>query len=105
MPTERLAMRHVRDVIRLKSAGMPTREIARRVRGEPWPSIPYRECQYGRRRRFSGRDSWRKSPVFAGFFCFGSGRPNRARGRFFCELAVFLRTSGLRGFSTVLKKL
>jgi predicted DNA-binding transcriptional regulator AlpA len=31
MPTERLAMRHVRDVIRLKSAGMPSREIARRV--------------------------------------------------------------------------
>ena len=24
-------MRHVRDVIRLKSAGMPSREIARRV--------------------------------------------------------------------------
>jgi hypothetical protein len=31
MPTERFAMRHVRDVIRLKSAGMPTREIARRL--------------------------------------------------------------------------
>src|ERR1700750_1262184 len=31
MPTERLAMRHVRDVIRLKSAGMPSRERARRV--------------------------------------------------------------------------
>jgi hypothetical protein len=31
MPTERLAMRHVRDVIRLKLAGMATREIARRV--------------------------------------------------------------------------
>jgi hypothetical protein len=28
MPTERLAMRHVRDVIRLKLAGMPSREIA-----------------------------------------------------------------------------
>jgi len=27
MPTERFAMRHVRDVIRLKSAGMPTREM------------------------------------------------------------------------------
>src|SRR5258708_13387886 len=35
MPTERLAMRHVRDVIRLKSAGMPTREIARRVGAAP----------------------------------------------------------------------
>src|SRR5258708_38081189 len=35
MPTERLAMRHVRDVIRLKSAGMPTREIARRVGTAP----------------------------------------------------------------------
>ncbi|MGY4179196.1 hypothetical protein ACVIHH_004487 [Bradyrhizobium sp. USDA 4518] len=35
MPTERLAMRHVRDVIRLKSAGMPTREIARRMPGKP----------------------------------------------------------------------
>lgn len=34
MPTERLAMRHVRDVIRLRSAGMPTREIARRM-GQP----------------------------------------------------------------------
>src|SRR6201997_5233199 len=32
MPTERFAMRHVRDVIRLKSAGMSTREMARRVR-------------------------------------------------------------------------
>src|SRR5258708_7980927 len=31
MPRERFAMRHVRDVIRLKSAGLPTREIARRV--------------------------------------------------------------------------
>ncbi|MDA9392519.1 hypothetical protein WN73_18460 [Bradyrhizobium sp. CCBAU 45394] len=35
MPTERLAMRHARDVIRLKSAGMPTREIARRVGTAP----------------------------------------------------------------------
>src|ERR1700731_1568936 len=35
MATERLAMRHVRDVIRLKSAGMPTREIARRVGTAP----------------------------------------------------------------------
>lgn len=31
MPTERLAMRHVRDVIRLKAVGMPSREIARRI--------------------------------------------------------------------------
>jgi hypothetical protein len=29
MPTEGLAMHHVRDVIRLKSAGMPIREVAR----------------------------------------------------------------------------
>src|SRR5437660_997842 len=35
MPTERLAMRHVRDVIRMNSAGMPTREIARRVGAAP----------------------------------------------------------------------
>src|SRR5258708_35758310 len=35
MPTERFAMRHVRDVIRLKSAGMPTREIARRGGAAP----------------------------------------------------------------------
>jgi hypothetical protein len=35
MPTERFAMRHVRDVIRLKSAGMPTREIARRLGTAP----------------------------------------------------------------------
>src|SRR6266581_83880 len=35
MPTERLAMRHVRDVIRLKAAGMPSREIARRVGAAP----------------------------------------------------------------------
>src|SRR5229473_729908 len=35
MPTERLAMRHVRDVIRLKSAGMSTREIARRLGTAP----------------------------------------------------------------------
>jgi hypothetical protein len=35
MPTERFAMRHVRDVIRLKSAGMPTRKIARRVGTAP----------------------------------------------------------------------
>src|ERR1700751_235328 len=35
MPTERLAMRHVRDVIKLKSAGMPIREIARRVGAAP----------------------------------------------------------------------
>src|ERR1700719_4286460 len=35
MPTERLAMRHVRDVIRLKAAGMPSRAIARRVGSAP----------------------------------------------------------------------
>src|ERR1700756_5339843 len=35
MPTERFAMRHVRDVIRLKSAGMSTREIARRMGTAP----------------------------------------------------------------------
>jgi hypothetical protein len=35
MPTERLAMRHMRDVIRLKSAGMSTREIARRMGTAP----------------------------------------------------------------------
>ena len=35
MPAERLAMRHVRDVIRMKSAGMPTREIARRIGAAP----------------------------------------------------------------------
>ena len=35
MPTERFAMRHVRDVIRLKSAGMSTREIARRMGAAP----------------------------------------------------------------------
>ncbi len=35
MPMERLAMRHVRDVIRLKSAGMPIREIARRIGAAP----------------------------------------------------------------------
>lgn len=35
MPTERLAMRHVRDVIRLRSAGMATHEIARRMGTAP----------------------------------------------------------------------
>jgi IS30 family transposase len=35
MPTEKLAMRHVRDVMRLKAAGMPSREIARRVGSAP----------------------------------------------------------------------
>src|SRR3977135_3065372 len=35
LTTERFAMRHVRDVIRLKSAGMPTREIARRLGTAP----------------------------------------------------------------------
>jgi transposase len=35
MPRERLAMRHVRDVMRLKAAGMPSREIARRVGAAP----------------------------------------------------------------------
>src|ERR1700741_3173870 len=35
MPTERLAMRHVRAVMRLHSAGVPTREIARRVGSAP----------------------------------------------------------------------
>jgi hypothetical protein len=35
MPTERFAMRHVRDVMRLKAAGMPSREIARRVGAAP----------------------------------------------------------------------
>ena len=31
MPMERMPMRHVRDCVRLKNAGMSTREIARRV--------------------------------------------------------------------------
>src|SRR5207248_3570537 len=31
MPSERIAMRQVRDVIRLKSAGLAVREIARRI--------------------------------------------------------------------------
>ena len=31
MPMERMAMRHVRDCVRLKNAGMSTREIARRI--------------------------------------------------------------------------
>ena len=31
MPMERMSMRHVRDCVRLKNAGMPAREIARRV--------------------------------------------------------------------------
>ena len=31
MPMERMSMRHVRDCVRLKNAGMSTREIARRV--------------------------------------------------------------------------
>ncbi|WP_311966908.1 MULTISPECIES: helix-turn-helix domain-containing protein [Bradyrhizobium] len=35
MPTERFAMRHVRDVIRLKLVGMTTRGIARRVGTAP----------------------------------------------------------------------
>jgi hypothetical protein len=35
MPTERLAMRHVREVMRLRAAGMPSREIARRVGAAP----------------------------------------------------------------------
>ncbi|MGF6429944.1 transposase [Bradyrhizobium elkanii] len=35
MPTERLAMRRVRDVIRMKAAGLPSREIARRVGAAP----------------------------------------------------------------------
>src|SRR6201997_4993205 len=35
MPTERLAMRPVRDVIRLKSAGRQTREMARRMGTAP----------------------------------------------------------------------
>jgi len=35
MPSERLAMRRVRDVIRLKEAGVSVREIARRVDAAP----------------------------------------------------------------------
>ena len=31
MPSERIAMRQVRDVIRLKSAGLAVREIGRRI--------------------------------------------------------------------------
>jgi transposase len=31
MPMERMSMRHVRECLRLKSAGISTREIARRV--------------------------------------------------------------------------
>src|ERR1700679_4184348 len=35
MPNERIAMRHVREVLRLKSAGVPIREVARRVGTAP----------------------------------------------------------------------
>ena len=35
MPTERLAMRRVRDVIRMKADGLPSREIARWVGAAP----------------------------------------------------------------------
>src|SRR5271165_2730351 len=35
MPNERFAMRQVREVLRLKGAGMSTREIARRVGAAP----------------------------------------------------------------------
>src|SRR5262249_48730121 len=46
MPTERLAMRHVRDVIRLKSAGVATREIARRVGTAPVTGrLTIRRCE------------------------------------------------------------
>ena len=31
MPSERIAMRQVRDIMRLKSAGLAVREIARRI--------------------------------------------------------------------------
>ena len=31
MPSERIAMRQVRDIVRLKSAGVALREIARRI--------------------------------------------------------------------------
>ena len=35
MPKERMLMRHVRDCVRLKNAGMSMREIARRVGVRP----------------------------------------------------------------------
>ncbi|MGY3034028.1 IS30 family transposase [Bradyrhizobium sp. USDA 4354] len=35
MSTERLAMRCVRDVIRMKAAGLPSREIARQMGAAP----------------------------------------------------------------------
>ena len=35
MPMERITMRRVRDIIRLKNAGVSTREIGRRAGGAP----------------------------------------------------------------------
>jgi len=37
MPAERIAMRQVRDVLRLNAAGVSGNEIARRVRARPSP--------------------------------------------------------------------
>ncbi|OCK53836.1 hypothetical protein LMTR3_21710 [Bradyrhizobium sp. LMTR 3] len=55
MPTERLAMRQVRDVMRMKSAGMPGREIARRVGAAPSNSCSFKIpmiCSSAKRLRF-----------------------------------------------------
>ncbi|WP_456659667.1 hypothetical protein [Bradyrhizobium sp. JR3.5] len=43
MPTERLAMRHVRYLIRMKAARLPTRKFARRVGAAP-PTVRLRSA-------------------------------------------------------------
>jgi hypothetical protein len=54
-------------------------------------------------RAFSRRSCWRLSPVAVGISDSRSGLPTRTNALLFSETPVFLRTSGLRPFGTVLE--
>ena len=55
-------MRHVRDVIRLKSAGMPTREIARRLGTAPGALIRRDNHEVFRDQALGRADLCRRDP-------------------------------------------
>jgi hypothetical protein len=85
------------------------RNHASRVR---WSTLGYMEKvrpqflslrQLGRSRIFSARDCWQLSPVLAAVSDLSSGLLIGRGGSFFSEWLISLRSSGLRGFSTVLE--
>jgi hypothetical protein len=85
------------------------RVLRPRVRGEPWPSISYREFeslsrrQLRRSRLFSVRECWQLSPLLAAISDLSSGLLIGRVRLFVSEWLISLQSSGLSGFGTVLE--